>query len=104
MIKIFITVGCLGCRKAMSFFKENKIDFIKKDFSQTKLTRQELLDILSLSNNGFVDILSIRSKEYKSKKNKINDMKLNEMIDLIISTPMIMSRPIILQYDENNKP
>ncbi len=104
MVKIFITNGCLGCRKSIKFFQDNNVDFVKKDFSKTKLTKQELLDILSLSNNGFSDILSIKSKEYQTKKNQINDLKLTEMINLIISNPMILSRPIVIQYDNNDKP
>lgn len=104
MIKVFITGGCLGCRKTINFFKEHKIEFVKKDFSKTKLTPNELLDILSLSNDGFNDILSIRSKEYQTKKTQINDLKLKQMIELIISNPMILSRPIIIQYDEKKEP
>ncbi len=104
MIKLFITNGCLGCRKAIKFFQENNIEFSKKDFSTNKLTKKELIDILSLTENGFNDIISIRSKEYKSNKNKIDDLTLEQMINLIISTPMILSRPIILQYDQSDQP
>ena len=35
MVKIFITNGCLGCRKSIKFFQDNSVDFVKKDFSKT---------------------------------------------------------------------
>lgn len=60
MIKLFITNGCLGCRKTIKFFKDHDIEFVKKDFSKTKLTKKELMDILSLTENGFNDIISIK--------------------------------------------
>ncbi len=104
MVKVFITNGCLGCRKAIKFFQENNIEFSKKDFSTNKLTKKELIDILSLTSEGFNDILSVKSKDYKSKRKEINDLTINQMINLIINTPMILSRPICLEYDKEKKP
>ncbi len=103
MIKVYISPGCLGCRQVVKFFEKHNIKYIKKDFTKTKLTKKEVFDILSLTSNGFNDILSSRSIEYKKRKNKLSDLKINEMIDLIIKYPQIMSRPICIQY-LNNEP
>ncbi|MDR0826198.1 MAG: transcriptional regulator Spx, partial [Mycoplasmataceae bacterium] len=59
MIKIYTSPACLGCRKAIEFFKKNNLEYREKDFTKYALSKQELLDILSLSENGFDDILSI---------------------------------------------
>ncbi|MDR0985672.1 MAG: Spx/MgsR family RNA polymerase-binding regulatory protein [Mycoplasmataceae bacterium] len=103
MIKLFISNACLGCKKVDEYFKKNNIQFITKDFTKTPLDKQELLDILSLTENGFEDILSVRSKTYKKYQNQINEMPIKEVINLILEKPEILSRPIILQY-ENDKP
>lgn len=104
MIKIYTSPGCLGCRQAKKFFNDNHLDYIEKDFTKEKLNKEELLDILSLSENGFADILSIRSKQYQKIKKHIDDYKTNQLIDLIVKYPEILSRPIIIQYKSNNTP
>jgi regulatory protein spx len=101
MIKIYVSPACLGCRQAIAFFRKNGIKYTEKDFTKLKLTRQELTDILSISENGFDDILSIRSNTYKRHKEDLDEYTINQIIDLIIRYPEILSRPIIIQYKNN---
>jgi len=101
MIKMYVTNGCLGCRQAKKFFEQNNLEYIEKDVTKEKLTRQELVDILSLTENGFADILSIRSKVYQQIKDEVDELKTNDAIEKIIENPEILSRPIIIQYINN---
>ncbi|MDR3163604.1 MAG: Spx/MgsR family RNA polymerase-binding regulatory protein [Mycoplasmataceae bacterium] len=102
-LKIYVTPGCLGCRLAMAFFDRHCISYIKKNILKEKLKPEEIMDILSLSENGFDDILSTRSKEHQQKRRQINNYTIGEMIELIILYPQILSRPIIIQY-HNSRP
>jgi regulatory protein spx len=95
--------GCLGCKKTREFLQKNKIEYIEKDFTKEPFTREELMDILSLTENGFDDIISPRSIAYKKIKKNINNMKFSELVDFIIKNPDVVHRPIILQY-VNKKP
>ena len=105
MIKFFTTNDCLGCRHAKKFLEDNKIEFIEKNFTKERLSEQELKDILSLTNNGFEDIISIRSKEFaKFDQKDLEDMKFNDIIELIIKHPTILRRPIIIQFNTSNIP
>jgi regulatory protein spx len=97
-LKVYVTPGCLGCRLAMAFFDRHCITYTKKDILKEKLLTEEIMDILSLSENGFDDILSTRSKEHQQKRRHIGQYTINEMIDFIILYPQILSRPIIVQY------
>ncbi|MDR3257591.1 MAG: Spx/MgsR family RNA polymerase-binding regulatory protein [Mycoplasmataceae bacterium] len=101
MIKIYTSSGCLGCRQSIKFFKEHNLAYEEKDFTKIPLTRQELKDILSLTEDGFDDILSIRSNEFKKHQSKLDDYMMEDIINLIIQHPQILSRPIIIQYMKN---
>ena len=52
--------------------------------------------MLIQSENGFDDIISMRSKVFKEKNVNLDDMNLNELINFIIENPSILKRPIIL--------
>lgn len=104
MIKLYTTSDCLGCRHAKKFFEENNIDFTEKNFTRHRLTEEELKDILSLTNNGFEDVISMRSKEFAKLGAKTEDLKFSEIVDLIIKNPTILRRPITIQYNNNGKP
>ncbi|MDR3330404.1 MAG: Spx/MgsR family RNA polymerase-binding regulatory protein [Mycoplasmataceae bacterium] len=101
MIKIYTSSGCLGCRQSIKFFKDHNLEYIEKDFTKIPLTRQELMDILTMTENGFDDILSIRSNEFKKHRSKLDDYVMEDIVKLIIEHPQILSRPLIVQYLKN---
>jgi regulatory protein spx len=59
------------------------------------LTRDEVRDILSLTENGTEDIISVRSNIYKKLNLDFDELPLGKVIDLIIDHPGLLKRPII---------
>lgn len=103
MIKIYTSPNCLSSIHAKQWFKDHNIDFNEKNFINQSITESELIDILTLSDNGLDDVLSQRSNEFKKNGKKLDNLTLKEMIKYIQKNPTILKRPIMIQY-VNNKP
>lgn len=96
MIKLFVSPSCTSCRKARQWLEDYDLAFEEKNIFQTPLTRMELKQILSLTENGTEDIISYRSQAYQSLKVNIDELSMNELIDLFIEYPSLVRRPIIM--------
>lgn len=60
------------------------------------LTKEELYDILKVSESGTDDLVSTRSKIFKDGHLKPENMTLNALLDFILEHPSVMRRPIII--------
>ena len=96
MIKLYTAPSCLSCRKVKKYFKEHNVQFVEKNIISTKLTRDDIYRMLLQSENGFEDIISVRSKVIKDNNIDIDSMNLNQLIDFIIENPTVLRRPIII--------
>lgn len=96
MVKIYTAPSCLGCRKVIRYFKEHHIEYVEKSIINTHLSKEDIFKMLASSQNGFDDIISTRSKAFKDKNVKLEDMKLSELVEFIINNPTVLKRPIIL--------
>ncbi len=96
MIVIYTTPSCGSCRKAKKWLEHYNIPYIEKNIFISTLHKEELKNILKLTDNGFADIISTRSKIFKSSNLDINSMKISEIINFIKKYPSILKRPIIV--------
>lgn len=96
MIKLYTSPSCSSCRKVKKYFKQYNIDYVEKNILTTPLTRDEIFKMLINSENGFDDIISVRSNVYKEKEALIAKMKVHDLIDFIIANPSVLKRPIIV--------
>lgn len=84
--------------QAMSWLDIFEIDY--SILSKKELTKDILLDILSLCESGFDDILipeQTGSKECKKiyKSLNLSQISTNQMIEVILTHPIILKSPII---------
>ena len=96
MVIIYTSPGCASCRKAKQWLKDNQIEFKEKNIFTTLLDENEIKYILSRSENGTEDIISVRSKAFQSLKKGIDDYSMKELVTLIQKNPSILKRPIML--------
>lgn len=96
MIKLFISPSCTSCRKARQWLDDYGLDYEEKNVYHSPLTRIELKQILSLTENGTKDIISYRSQAYQNLNVDMNELSMNELIDLFIEYPSLVRRPIIM--------
>lgn len=107
MLKVFVSPSCSSCRKVKQWLTDQKIPFSEKNIFTAMLNETELFDILSKSENGTEDIISLRSKVFKEKNIDFDDLSLSEMVKFIKDNPSVLKRPIIVDdrriqvgYDE----
>ncbi|BAQ24159.1 transcriptional regulator Spx [Streptococcus troglodytae] len=60
------------------------------------LSRDELLKILSYTENGTEDIISTRSKVFQKLDIDVDELSVSELINLISKNPGLLRRPIIM--------
>jgi len=100
VIKIYVTPTCSSCRKAKKWLDEHNVKYKEINLLQTKLTNDDLNLILKNTENGFEDIISLRSKAIKELDKDINEMTVNELKTFIINNPTVLKRPIIVDDDK----
>lgn len=96
MIKLYISPSCTSCRKAKSWLKEAGLDFQERNIFSEPLTRDEIKEILSLTETGTEEIISTRSKIYEKLDVDLNDLSFNELVALIEKNPGLLRRPIMI--------
>ncbi|MCF7923806.1 MAG: transcriptional regulator Spx [Candidatus Izimaplasma sp.] len=96
MITLYTSSSCSSCRKAKKWLDINKIPYKEKNIIGIKLTRNDIINMLKYSENGFEDIISTRSKVFKESEIEPDSMKFSELANFIIDNPTILKRPIII--------
>ncbi|EOH95359.1 transcriptional regulator Spx [Enterococcus pallens] len=95
MIKLYISPSCTSCRKAKAWLKEAGLDFQERNIFSEPLTRNEIKEILSLTETGTEEIISTRSKVYEKLDVDLDDLSFNELVALIEENPGLLRRPIM---------
>ena len=76
--------------------KDHQMPYRERIFTPKQpLKRKEIFYLLSLTENGFDDLLAKRSIDYKNLKDQIDQCTTSELVDLIVSHFTLLQRPII---------
>ncbi|MCD5113694.1 Spx/MgsR family RNA polymerase-binding regulatory protein [Enterococcus faecium] len=79
-----------------NWLKDHQMPYRERIFTPKQpLTRKEIFYLLSLTENGFDDLLAKRSIDYKNLKDQIDQCTTSELVDLIVSHFTLLQRPII---------
>lgn len=101
MIVIYTEKNNSSCNKALNWFRNNKILFEERRLgSWYSMKLSELINLLSLTSNGFEDVLSYRSAKYKQLKINIQEYTVYEAADLMIKNPELIRKPMIVKGDQ----
>ena len=96
-VNLYYSTSSKSSRSARAWLVENNIPFNERDIIANPLDRDELKQILRLTENGFEDIVSTRSKAFKALHIDLSDLGFNQLVDLLVEKPQLLKRPII--YD-----
>lgn len=91
----YINPASRTCRVVRERLNNHNIKYVYKNINSINLTKEELYFLLDRADNGFDDILAKRSIPYRRKKDVIEDMTFNEVIEYIIANPLILRTPIL---------
>ena len=96
MVKLYTSPSCTSCRKARAWLEENNIAYVERNIFQEPLSRDEIKEILRMTEDGTEEIISTRSKAFQELHIDLNEISLNELFDLIQENPGLLHRPIIM--------
>ena len=84
MIKIYTISSCTSCKKAKTWLNNHQ------------LPKEEILNILSKTENGVESIVSSKNRYAKALNCDIDELSVSEVIDLIQENPRILKSPILI--------
>lgn len=96
MITLYVSPSCTSCRKAKAWLEEQDLEFKEKNIFHEPLSKEEIKQILSLTEEGTSELISYRSQAYQALTRDIEDLSLNELLDLFEKEPSLIRRPIIM--------
>ncbi|HFH8035969.1 TPA: Spx/MgsR family RNA polymerase-binding regulatory protein [Streptococcus agalactiae] len=96
MITLFLSPSCTSCRKARAWLSKHEVAFEEHNIITSPLNKEELLQILSFTENGTEDIISTRSKVFQKLAIDEDELSTSSLMELISENPSLLRRPIIL--------
>ncbi|MGQ7484897.1 transcriptional regulator Spx [Streptococcus suis] len=96
MIKIYTVSSCTSCKKAKNWLNAHQLSYNEHNLAKEAITKEEILDILTKTENGIASIVSSKNRYAKSLDFDIEELSVNEVIDLITSNPRILKSPILI--------
>ncbi|MDQ0160292.1 transcriptional regulator SpxA [Alkalibacillus salilacus] len=96
MVTLFTSPSCTSCRKARAWLEEHEIPFEERNIFSDTLSKDEIKEILRMTEDGTDEIVSKRSKVFQKLDVGLDQMPLKDLIDLIQENPGLLRRPIIM--------
>lgn len=96
MITLFLSPSCTSCRKARAWLSKHEVAFEEHNIITSPLNKEELLQILSFTENGTEDIISTRSRVFQKLAIDVDELSTSSLMELISENPSLLRRPIIL--------
>ncbi|KXB38026.1 transcriptional regulator Spx [Aerococcus christensenii] len=96
MVRLYTSPSCTSCRKARAWLEKHHIPYKERNIFQEPFTRDEVKDILRMTEDGTEEIISTRSKAFQELAIDFNDISLNQLFDLIQKNPGLLRRPILM--------
>ena len=83
MIKIYTVSSCTSCKKAKTWLNAHQLSYKEQNLGKEGITREELLDILTKTDNGIASIVSSKNRYAKALGVDIEDLSVNEVLNLV---------------------
>lgn len=100
MIIMYVQGANTSNKQALSWFKRRGLEIREEKMHQ--LSKENLLHILALTDQGFTEILKHRAGEGTLLRNKldaIQALSFNDSIDFILKNTEVLKSPIIFGED-----
>lgn len=96
MIKVYTISSCTSCKKAKTWLNAHKLPYKEQNLGKEPITKEEILNILSKTENGVESIISSKNRYAKALNRNLDELSLNDVIDLIQENPRILKSPILI--------
>ncbi len=96
MVDLYVSPSCTSCRKAKAWLEKHGIEYKERNIMSEPLTKEEILQILRMTENGTEEIISTRSRAFQELKISLDDLSIDRLLDLVEKNPSLLRRPIIM--------
>lgn len=96
MLNLYTSPSCTSCRKAKAWLKEYDISFKERNIFANPLNKEEIMQVLRMTENDTEEIISTRSRTFQNLKINLDDLSIDQLIDLVEKNPSLLRRPIIM--------
>ena len=96
MVTLYTLPSCTSCRKARAWLEENAIPYTERNVFKEPLSRDEIKNILRMTDDGTEEIISTRSKLFAELDVKLDDLSLSQLIEMIQQQPALLKRPLMI--------
>lgn len=96
MLNLYTSPSCTSCRKAKAWLKEYDISFKERNIFANPLNKEEIMQVLRMTENGTEEIISTLSRTFQNLKINLDDLSIDQLIDLVEKNPSLLRRPIIM--------
>lgn len=78
------------------WLEENNIEYVERNILAKPPTLEEIKEILRMTEDGTDEIISTRSKTFQELSIDLDNIKLQDLYELIQAHPGLLRRPIIM--------
>lgn len=96
VVTLYTSPSCTSCRKAKAWLDKHDIAYKERSIFANPLNKEEIMQVLRLTENGTEDIISTRSQAFKKLHVNLDNLSLDQLVVLIKKNPGLLRRPIIL--------
>ena len=96
MVTLYTSPSCTSCRKARAWLEANAIPYKERNVFKEPLTREEIKNILRMTEDGTEEIISTRSKLFSELDISLDDLSLGELIEMIQKQAALLKRPLMI--------
>ena len=99
---IFHNPRCSKSREALKLLSVKTDDYKIIKYLEVEINKRDLTKIIEQLKISSNDILRKNEKTYKNLKLSNTNLTINEIVNLISTYPILLQRPIIAKYQNNN--
>ena len=82
--------------RSKTWLNKHQLPYKEQNLGKEPLTKEEILTILSKTENGVESIVSKKNRYAKALNCDIDELSVSEVIDLIQENPRILKSPILI--------
>ena len=99
---IYHNPRCSKSREALKLLSLKTDDYKIIKYLEVEINKRDLTKIIEHLKISSNNILRKNEKTYKNLKLSNTNLTINEIVNLILTYPILLQRPIIAKYQNNN--
>jgi arsenate reductase len=95
---VYVYSKCSTCQKALRYLEEKKIDFIRKEITETPPSLRELKQMLEYQSGNLKKLFNTSGLLYKEMQlsEKLGKMTIDSALQLLHQHGMLVKRPFVI--------